>query len=91
MAVFGAGFGTGAWRAGTPGRSLLKAAMLLPLVLLALTALLVGYLLYAAGQGDSFAGLAAASMIVLGIIVSLLALTGGLLGAWYRRAGAGEA
>ncbi|UUR08731.1 hypothetical protein [Sphingomonas glaciei] len=90
IAVFGAGFGLGAWRAGNKAVSLLKAAGLLPLVLLALTAVMVGYILLTADSGDGFAGLAAASVVVLGVIMSLLALTGGMFGAWYRRAGAGE-
>lgn len=85
--VLGAGFGCGAWRAGKSARSLLKSAVLLPIILLALTAMFCGYLLYAAGQGDSFAALGAASVLVLGVIFSLLALTGGFFGAWYRRAG----
>ena len=67
-------------------RSLLRAACELPALLLVGTMGLAGFLLYAAAAGDSFAGLAAASVTLIGVVCSLTAFAGGLFGAWFRRA-----
>jgi hypothetical protein len=87
LAVFVAGFGLGAWRSGAAGRSLLRASCELAVVLLVGTLGLAGFLVYAAAAGDSFAGLAAASVTLVGVVLALVSLAGGLFGAWFRRAG----
>lgn len=85
--VFLAGFGLGAWRSGKPGRSLFASALLLPLLLLALTAAGIAYTLLTPVKGDNMKDLAVVAIAMLGGVCALLALAGGMLGGWYRRTG----
>ena len=87
LIMFVVGFGVGAWRAGAPGKSLIRASCELPILLLLITLGLAGFLIYAAARGDSFAGLAAASVTVIGVAVALVCFIGALFGARFRRAG----
>lgn len=87
LAVFALGFAVSAWRAGKQGRSLFGASWPLPLALLLVTLGYAGFLVYGAAAGDSFAGLAAVTVALVGGVLTLLAFAGGLFGAWFRRAG----
>ncbi|GAA4008271.1 hypothetical protein [Sphingomonas humi] len=85
--IFLAGFALGVWLGGRPERAGWKAALVMPLVLLAGSLFLILYLLWAAREGDSFAALAAASVTVVGLAAAALAFAGGLFGVRWRRAG----
>lgn len=87
VGVFLGGFAVGAWLGGRRERAAWKAALALPALILAGTAAMVLYLMWAAGQGDSFASLAAASVGALGMAAAPLAFAGGLFGVRWRRAG----
>jgi ABC-type sulfate transport system permease component len=87
LIVFVVGFGVGAWRAAAPGKSLIRASCELPILLLLITLGLASFLIYAAARGDSFAGLAAASVTLIGVALALVSFIGALFGARFRRAG----
>ncbi len=87
LAVFAAGFGAGAWRAARPGRGLFAAAVALPLLLLFLVGGYAGWLWVASPRVENFNDLAAATTAAVAAGMALIALVGGLFGAWFRRAG----
>jgi hypothetical protein len=85
--LFLAGFGSGAWLAGTKGRSLLASAAPLPLLVIAAAVVLIVYELSRPRVGENMTDLAVIATATIGGLFALIAFAGGLFGARWRRAG----